>query len=82
MTAPSAPPKPLNVLLIGTIIDSPHSRGLFDLGGGKTQLLSVGQDIETPQGPAKILVVTPTTATVHFDDRDITLEIPDDAKKP
>ncbi|QNN21550.1 hypothetical protein HED60_04430 [Planctomycetales bacterium ZRK34] len=77
---PPPPPKPLNVRLIGTIIGSSHSKGLFDLGGGNRQLLAVGQAIETTHGPAEIRSITPKAATVHFDNREITLEIVEDGK--
>jgi hypothetical protein len=69
------------VQLVGTIIDARRSKGLFDLGGGKMELKAVGEVIDTPQGPVELLAVNAATATVRFDHRDVTLEIPDD-KKP
>jgi len=70
--APAPSPAPLAIKLVGTIVESGHSRAAFVEPDGKTRLVGVGQTC----GGAQVLRIETDSVTVRYLDKELTLAVP------
>ncbi len=69
--APTQPPPSLALRLLGTVVETGHSRALLVGPDGKLQLKSVGDSL----AGAEILRIGPDTVTVRHLDADVELKV-------
>ena len=69
--APTQPPPSLALRLLGTVVETGHSRALLVGADGKLQLKSIGDSL----AGAEILRIGPDTVTVRHLDADVELKI-------
>jgi len=76
VAASSAPPPPLEIELLGTIIESNHSTALFSLPGGEVQFCSVGETVGKSPNQAKVQEILGDEVTLVYRDQSVTLQVP------
>lgn len=80
---PKPPPTLPNVELVGTIIDSEQTYGIFQIGSGQTaattavETLKPGDKLPGPNKGAEVVSVTDKQAVVKYQEQEFTLKIKD-----
>ncbi len=84
VVAPPKPPPTLpNVELLGTIIDSEQTYGIFQIGSGQTaastlvETLKPGDKLPGPNKGAELVSVTDNQAVVKYQGQEFTLKVKD-----